>query len=59
MTFAPGRRINPETGATVEVPEAEHWYRCAACGRMVDKRDLAAVMAHLDVVNHPGAGRGR
>jgi hypothetical protein len=48
-----GRRINPETGEFVEGPEAEHFYRCEMCGAMVDKRDLAAVLAHEDVVNHP------
>jgi hypothetical protein len=41
-----GRRIDPETGETVEVPEHEHFYRCAVCNRQVDKRDLEQVLVH-------------
>lgn len=41
-----GRRIDPETGATVEGPESEHFYRCERCGGLVDMRDLSNVMAH-------------
>lgn len=40
-----GRRINPATGETIEVPEADHFYRCD-CGALVDKRDLGQVLAH-------------
>lgn len=48
-----GRRINPATGETIEVPEHEHFYQCGYCGASVDRRDLEQVLAHEDVVNHP------
>lgn len=29
-----------------EVPEEEHYYRCAHCGQAVDMRDLGQVFHH-------------
>ena len=33
--------------------EAEHFYRCAACGRWVDYRDLSKVFDHEGPLPHP------
>jgi len=33
--------------------EAEHFYRCAACGRWVDCRDLSQVFDHEGLLPHP------
>jgi hypothetical protein len=48
-----GRRINPATGETIEVPEADHFYRCESCGGLVDMRNLEAVCAHEGPAPHP------
>jgi len=37
-----GVRVDPKTGKPIEVPEAEHFYRFAVCGALVDCRDLGA-----------------
>ena len=39
-----GVRVNPKTGKPIEVPEAEHFYRCKVCGALVDCRDLGQVV---------------
>ena len=31
------------TGAPIEVAEAEHFYKCKACGARIDCRDLGMV----------------
>jgi hypothetical protein len=48
-----GRPIDPKTGKPVEVPEAEHFYRCKVCGALVDCRDLGAVFDHESGGSHP------
>ena len=33
--------------------EQRHFYRCPACGKMVDNRDLNAIVLHHAHVLHP------
>jgi hypothetical protein len=33
--------------------EAEHFYRCSACGGWVDCRDLGQVLDHEGALRHP------
>jgi hypothetical protein len=37
----------------LEIPAKNDFYRCPACGEMVDNRDRAAVRFHHDHVLHP------
>jgi hypothetical protein len=57
VKFAPrrfiGRRINPETGGIVEVPEEEHFYQCQDCGQTVDMRMLDQVLHHAERDHEP------
>ena len=49
-----GPRIHAVNGKPVAVPEVDHFYRCEACGGMVDERDLAVVLEHEGPLPHPG-----
>jgi hypothetical protein len=35
------------------VPEAEHYFRCKACGGWIDARDLAWIEDHEGELPHP------
>jgi len=35
------------------VPEAEHYFRCVACGGWIDARDLAWCEDHESELPHP------
>jgi hypothetical protein len=37
------------------VPEAEHFFRCKACGGWIDARDLVSVQDHEGALAAPGA----
>ena len=52
-----GRPIDPKTGKPVEVAEADHFYRCEACGVWVDRRDLGQVFGHEGELPHPAEDR--
>jgi hypothetical protein len=41
----------------LEKPAKEDFYRCPACGEMVDNRDRAAIRFHHDHVLHPRLDR--
>ena len=43
-----GRIVGPEPE-----DEAEHFYRCQACGQMVDMRDLGQVLHHARTGHEP------
>jgi hypothetical protein len=44
-----------KTGQPVEVPEAEHCYRCKVFGALVNCRDLGQVFDHEPGGSHPKA----
>jgi hypothetical protein len=52
-----GQRVDPATGQPIEVPEAEHFYRCRLCGTWVDCRDLGQVFDHEGELPHPVAAK--
>ena len=45
--------VDPKTGRPIDVPEAEHFYRCEICGALVDCRDLGQVFDHEPGGTHP------
>jgi hypothetical protein len=47
-----GRRLGPPVK-----DEAEHFYRCEACGGWVDRRDLGQVFDHEGPLPHPPQDR--
>lgn len=48
-----GIPIDPVTGKPLELEEHEHFYTCAACGQLVDKRDLGQVFHHEEIGHEP------
>jgi len=48
-----GIPIDQHGNPILDLPEAAHFYRCAACGGLVDKRDLGAVLEHEADGPHP------
>jgi len=45
---------DPVTGKPIDAAEAENFMRCSACGGLLDMRDPAIVLAHLEPLPHPG-----
>jgi len=39
--------------------DAEHFICCAACGAVIDVRELGQVLAHCGPLPHPSPGQGK
>jgi hypothetical protein len=52
-----GLPIDPKTGKPIELPEPDHFYRCEACGALVDRRDLGQVYEHEGELPHPAGDK--
>jgi hypothetical protein len=47
-----GKIIGKQTGGP-RLSEAEHFWKCKACGGWFDMRDLGAVLDHEEPLPHP------
>jgi hypothetical protein len=52
VEFPRRKRVSRRVAASLK-EEAGHFYRCAACGRWVDCRDLSQVFDHDGPLPHP------
>jgi hypothetical protein len=51
-TIPRGKIIGKQTGGP-PLSEAEHFFKCEACGGFFDMRDLGAVLDHEGSLPHP------
>ena len=56
-TIARGTIIGKVTGSSLT--EAEHFWKCEACGGWVDMRDLGAVLDHEEPLPHPACDQAQ
>jgi hypothetical protein len=56
-TIARGTIIGKVTGSPLT--EAEHFWKCEACGGWFDMRDLGAVFVHEEPLPHPSCDQAR
>jgi hypothetical protein len=53
-----GTIIGKQTGGP-RLSEAEHYYKCEACGGWFDMRDLGSVLDHEEPLPHPTSDRAQ
>ena len=41
------------------IDEAEHFFKCEACGGWIDMRDLGAVLDHEEPLPHPACDQAQ